>query len=225
MSRAVRQRGLSLVELLVGTAIGLFLVAIGVTLLSGHLRQQRALTLESRLMLDLRACADLIGRDLRRAGFWGDAAAGVWRSGAGAVASNPYTAIAPAAAASDTVTFGFSRDDTENQQLDSNERFGFRLRKGVVEMMLGDGNWQALTDSTSLTVTAFEVTPRSQEVALERFCTSPCPLNSSSCPPRQQVRSLDVAMTARSANDAGMQRSLRSSIRLRNDAVVGACAG
>ena len=35
---------------------------------------------------------------------------------------------------------------TENGIVDSNERFGFRLRNGAIEMQLGDGNWQALTD-------------------------------------------------------------------------------
>ena len=68
------QRGLSLVELLVGLALGLLVVAGGAALLARqHLREHRALLLEARLMQDLRTAADLVARDLRRAGYWGDA--------------------------------------------------------------------------------------------------------------------------------------------------------
>jgi prepilin peptidase dependent protein B len=216
------QRGLSLVELLIGLAIGLFIVAVAVTLLSSHLHEQRALMLESRLMQDLRATADLIVRDLRRAGHWGDAGAGVWRSGASAVVANPYTAVAPAAAASDTVSFRFSRDSSENHSVDANEQFGFRLRQGVIEMQLG-GGWQAVTDSGSVIVSAFNVRPEVQEISLERLCVLACAAGSVSCPPRQQVRSLAVSITGHATGDSSVVRSVRAAVRLRNDAIVGAC--
>ncbi len=218
------QRGLSLIELLVGLAVGLFIVAIAITLVSGHLLERRALMQESRLMQDLRASADLIAHDLRRAGHWGDAAAGVWRSGGTAVAANPYAAVAPAAAASDAVSFQFSRDNVENHVVDVNEQFGFRLRQGVIEMLLGGGNWQAVTDSGTLVVDAFKVEPELQEIALDRLCLAPCPLASPSCPPRQQVRSLAVSISGHLAGDSSVVRSVRASVRLRNDTIVGACA-
>jgi hypothetical protein len=37
------------------------------------------------------------------------------------------------------------------------------------------------------------------------------------------VRSLAVSILARSSADANVQRSLHSSVRLRNDAIVGVC--
>jgi prepilin peptidase dependent protein B len=216
------QRGLTLIELLVGLAIGLFIVAVAITLLSSHLHEQRALTLDTRLLQDLRATADLVARDLRRAGHWGDAAAGVWGSGASAVAANPYSAVSPAAAASDAVSFRFSRDASENHQVDTNEKFGFRLRKGVIEMLLG-ASWQAVTDADTLVVSEFKVEPVVQETLLERLCLAPCPPSSSTCPPRQQVRSLDIVISGHAANDSKVVRSVRVSVRLRNDAIVGAC--
>ena len=51
-----------------------------------------------------------------------------------------------------------ARCDRE-QQRRRNEQFGFRLRNGALEMQLGAGNWQALTDSGTVTVTAFSATP------------------------------------------------------------------
>jgi len=217
------QRGLSLIELMVGLAIGLFIVSVAITLLSSHLHEQRALMLDSRLVQDLRASADLIARDLRRAGYWGDAAAGVWRSGASGVAANPYAAIAPSAAASDAVSFRFSRDSNENDLVDLNEQFGFRLRKGVIEMLIG-GGWQAVTDSTTLVVSEFTVEPIVQETLLERLCLTPCPPASSTCPPKQQVRSLALTVSGHPADEPSVIRSVRATVRLRNDAVIGACA-
>jgi prepilin peptidase dependent protein B len=221
---ALRMRGLSLVELLIGVAIGLVLAAATATFLAGSLRDNRSLLLESRLMQDLRTAADVVARDLRRAGYWADAAAGVWSPGASGVATNPYLALAPATAASDAASFAYSRDAVENGAVDGNEQFGFRLRNGVIEMQLGAANWQALTDSTSLTVTAFAVTPSRQSVALGELCPVACPAGSPACPPRLEVRTFAVRITGRAAADAAVTRTVRSQVRLRSDPVIGSCA-
>src|SRR6185369_348939 len=62
------QQGLSIVELMVGLAIGLVVVAAALLALTNHLRENRSLLLEARLMQDLQTTTDLIARDLRRAG-------------------------------------------------------------------------------------------------------------------------------------------------------------
>lgn len=224
MQRRRSQRGLSLIELMVGVVISLFIAAAGATLLASHLRENRSLLLEARLMQDLRTAADLVSRELRRAGFWGSAADGVWHAGTTGTTANPYAAVAPATAASDAVSFRYSRDVTENHLLDSNEQFGFRLRKGAIEIQLGAGNWQALTDAGTLQITQFELTPTVQAVSLAAFCPTPCPPGATTCPPMQQVRSLEIVVTGRLVADPAVLRSMRSTVRLRNDAVVGACA-
>jgi prepilin peptidase dependent protein B len=225
--RSVRthgQRGLSIVELMIGVAIALFIAATGATLLASHLRESRGLLLEARLMQDLRSAADIVSRDLRRAGYWAAATDGVWAAGATHVAVNPYVAIAPGAAASDAVSFRYSRDAAENNVVDSNEQFGFRLRSGAIEMQLGAGGWQALTDAGTLNVTEFRVTPSVQEIDLQNFCATTCPSGSTSCPPHQQVRSLALVIGGQLAGNASVTRSVRSEVRLRGDAVIGACA-
>ena len=67
------QRGLSIVELLIGLAIGLFIVGGAIKLFVDNLTNNRRLLLETRVNQDLRAAADLIARDLRRAGYWRNA--------------------------------------------------------------------------------------------------------------------------------------------------------
>jgi len=222
LTRRPRQRGLSLVELMVGLALGLFIAGIATTLLLGRLREQRALLVEIRLMQDLRTSADIVARDLRRAGFWADASAAVWQPST-ALAANPYTALTPDTGTADSVSFRFSRDEVENNMVDNDEQFGFRVRNGVLQMLIGAGGWQALTDDTTMVVTAFRVTPEVQDIALDALCEQPCPLSAPACGPHQFVRRLTVSITGHASTDVSVVRSTRSTVRLRNDAVIGRC--
>jgi prepilin peptidase dependent protein B len=216
MQRPTHQRGLSLIELMIGITVALFIAAAGGSMLVGQLREHRALALEARLTQDLRTAADLITRDLRRAGYWGNT---------GAVAgANPYATLTPDTAAADAVSLRYSMDASENNVVDGNEQFGFRLRAGVIELQLGAGNWQALTDAGTLTVTAFSVTPSVQDLSLASFCASACAAGSATCPPHQQVRRLTVVISATLVSDARVTRSVRSDVRVRTDAIVGTCA-
>lgn len=214
-------RGFTLVELLVGLALALLVVAGGGVLLTSQIREHRALVLEARLMQDLRTAADVVARDLRRAGYWGDAGAGVW-SPAAPGRANPYTALAPDGAASDAASLRYSRDAVENNVIDSNEQFGFRLRNGAIEIQLGTGNWQAMTDATLLAVTQFVITPQQVDINLAAACPTPCPSEDETCP-RQQVRSLALQISAHALADATVTRSVQALVRVRNDALLGAC--
>ncbi len=216
-------RGFTLVELMVGMAVGLLVVAGGSAVVLDNVRENRALVLETRLVQDLRNATDIVSRDLRRAGYWAAAASGVHGDDGSVAASNPYAAVSPDSAASDTARFRFSRDAVENGVVDSNEQFGFRLHAGAIELQLGDGNWQALTDATLVSVTAFSVEPRIEETSLASFCVAPCPAGSTTCPPRQQVKSFAVGVTGRSIGDARVRRSVQASVRMRQVAVVGSC--
>jgi prepilin peptidase dependent protein B len=207
------QQGLSLVELMVGLALGLLITAAGLSLLASQWREHRSATAAMRLMQELRSAADIITRDLRRAGHWRAPAAG---------SANPYAAFAPMAAASDAAQFAYSRDTTENQLLDGNEQFGLRLRGGVIELLLGTGGWQALTDASTLVVTEFSLQPALQSVPLSEHCTTPCPPGMA-CGPRLEQRSVVIRITARAADDPALVRRLSSQVQLRNPTVTGAC--
>lgn len=219
----IHQRGLSLVELMIGLAIGLFITAAGFSVLVGQWREHRSATAAMRLMQDLRSASDVITRDLRRAGHWADPTVAMSASAASGAIANPYAAFAPAAAASDAARFAYSRDAVENQLLDGNEQFGLRLRNGVIELLLGAGNWQALTDAGTLQVTAFSVQPSTQTVSLLDHCARPCPAGATACDARLELRSLLVSITARATDDASLVRQLGSQVRIRNDGVIGAC--
>jgi type IV pilus assembly protein PilW len=173
-------------------------------------------------MQDLRAAAELVGRDLRRAGYWAAAASGV-RRGDDPVAVNPHAEIAPASAAAAVVALSFSTGVGAAPGVDDSERFGFRLRNGAIEIQLGARNWQALSDPGTVVVTSFDVVPRVDEADLATFCAKPCAAGSTTCPPRQQIRSYAISVVGRSALDPLVARELRSTVRVRNDIVVGSC--
>lgn len=152
---ARRQRGLSLVELMVGVAVGLFVVAGATMLVANQLGDNRRLLLETQIQQDLRAAADIVARDIRRSGYWGAAQTGVWYAGSPGVTANPYTNLAPAVSgsAASSVAFNYSRG-VENNTIDAAEQSGFQLSNGVIQMRVG-GNWQPLTDDRTLRITNF----------------------------------------------------------------------
>jgi type IV pilus assembly protein PilW len=214
----LKQRGLSVVELLVGAAVGLFLLGGAAKLFVDSVSDSRRLIVETRVNQDLRAAADLIARDLRRAGYWQNALSAA--APASAVA-NPYGAVAVTGAASSAqLTYSFSRD--ANDVVDANEAFGFRLAGNAVQTQVNNGSWQQVTDPTAVAVTQFAVTPVLRDVSLGHLCTPMCAVGSPGCP-SMQVRSYDIVLVGRAATDNNVVREIRESVRLRNDVPPPAC--
>jgi type IV pilus assembly protein PilW len=216
-------RGLSIVELMVGVAVGLFVVAGASFVAVNQLGDNRRLSLETQIQQDLRAVADLVSRDLRRGGYWGQAQSGVWYDGGPAVATNPYSATEPGIVEPPVqeVDFSYSRDAAENGAVDANEQFGFKLDGDhVIKARFGDV-WQPLTDPNVLKVTAFDVTLALSTVRLA--CFKECAGGGTACWPEQDVRRFTVNIVGQAAFDPNVKRSVSSSVRLRNDAVRGAC--
>jgi len=221
------ERGTSIVELLIGIAIGLFIAAGAMLLLTSQLGDNRRLLLEAQVQQDLRAAADLMSRDLRRAGYWGNAYRYVWAQNAADV-SNPYQ---------DTTSLSgtglvYSRSiDEETGPLgvdagivSAGERIGFRLNTTdhMIETLIG-GSWQALTDRDVLRVTQFELMLHTQNIALP--CGAPCPASGpGGCPLVQQSRYVTLVISAQALHDATVQRRLSDTIGLRNDVLALSCS-
>lgn len=183
-----RRSGVSLVELMVGMAAGLLVVALALVAMAQHLHENRRLLAQTRLLQDLRTVSDLILRDLRRAG--------------------------PIAVDDEGVRF---------TRAAGGEELAYRLRTGVLEMRIGDGAWQAMTDVDTLRISSFEVDPTVHDTPLAAFCSRTCPPDSTGCPPRQQSRSLALRIEATAPQEPGLSRRLTSTLRLRHDLLLGAC--
>jgi prepilin peptidase dependent protein B len=224
-----RTLGLSIVELLVGIAIGLFILAGASMVTSTQLADNRSLLLETQVQQDLRAAADLITREVRRTGFWGNAAKAVWPA-AGVSAVNAYQELDASAGAGGRTEIKFSYSNPtggENDTLDNNEKYGYAWNAdaGTIEAQIGGGGWQTLTDPSVMRVTEFavQVTPQ----VLQIPCPKPCEaaaVVAGTCPPQQTVRDVVIRITAKAVHDPSVVRSVRSGVRLRNDAVTGGCS-
>ena len=215
------RHGLSIIELLVGITVGLIVVGGAMALFVGNLGGSRQLLSETRLNQDLRAAVDLVTRDMRRAGFWGNAIQGTIAIGTTAVTTqNPYSAMSNASVSE--IAYNFTRDNVENNALDANEQFGLRLSGGALQMQAGDGTWADLTDSKSITMTDFSLTPTSTVLPLGHLCPKICAVGTPNCP-TVTVRKVAILVNGQSVKDATMQRSLRSEVRVRNDRLAGTC--
>lgn len=207
------QRGLSLVELMVGIAIGLIVVAAASLVVSTQLSDNRRLLLETQLQQDLRASADIITRELRRSGYWNVAQRGVWYDDDPdpTVLANAFAPVTPASGVATQVDFRYMRRPGDQGP------FGFKLEGGAIKSYLGAA-WQQLTDAQVMLVTAFNVTsddPQSFQLTCPRLCAD----GTQDCWPVLTMRNLRVDITAQSRSDPSVQRTLTARSRVRNDLV------
>jgi prepilin peptidase dependent protein B len=220
-SQAPAQRGFTIVEMMVGITVGLFVVGGSLNLFTRNVVSSRQLMLETRLNQDLRAAADLLTRELRRAGFWGNAIQGTIATGTGSVTTaNPYSSLNNVSSAE--VNYGFSRDSVENNLLDSSEQFGFRVNAGALQMQTSSGSWVDVTDTNTLSLQSITLTPTSTTLPIGNLCYKTCAAGTPNCP-TVTVRSYAIVLNGSAASDTNLKRSFKTSVRLRNEQLAGAC--
>jgi type IV pilus assembly protein PilW len=233
--------GLSIVELMVGITIGLFILAGTTMMLTTQLGDNRKLLLEAQMQQDMRAAADMISRDIRRAGYWARAFTQVWPEPPPAVQpiNNPYRVMTPRLAPQGTISVIYDRSTDEEGDLigtdddgvdqvggRTREQVGFRLNQAqrTIEYLVGANNWQALTDSAVLQVTQFNMVLNARDLPVP--CGVQCPvLGPGGCPLVQSAREVTLTIVAQAVHDATVQRSLQNNIRLRNDVSREVCPG
>ncbi|MEO6278118.1 prepilin-type N-terminal cleavage/methylation domain-containing protein [Roseateles sp.] len=245
---SVRQRGLGLVELMVGITVGL-IVAAGASMVAvNQINEHRRLMLETQIQQDLRTTADILQQDLRRAGFRGRAELGVWapptdvgtlgETAALTASVNQFTALVKTDNASlRSLTYQYARpssgsDYSETGVLREVEHFGFKWdkREGVQELYLlvgavGGENWQPITDRASVKIKGFDIDIDEQSVYVGEFCDKPCnlpPATTGLCP-KHVVRKVRFTIVGEAAHDSNVKRTLSGVERLRADEVIGAC--
>ncbi len=206
-----QEAGLSLVELLVGVAVGLFVVAGAAMLVGSQLSDNRRLLLETQLQQDLRSSADIITRELRRTGYWSQSENGVWTPTA-SPQPNPFATVTLPAATE--VSYTYRRGPGQEGP------YGFKLENGSIKTLLAAAGWQDLTDPRTLRITGLTITPNNaNEIVLPCPTDCPGPGGPQDCWPRLVVRSFTVTITGQAVHDAAVQRTLQTTVRLRNDRV------
>lgn len=213
-----RQTGLTLVELLIGMALGLFVAGGALALFLGELQTSRRLLLEARLSHDLRVAADLLARDLRRAGHWG-------ASTTSDASANPHGAIQLDEASSEG---GFRRVQYSFDQPDNSKPLvaAFAQTDHKLTLQIGGGGRQELTDPAVVRVTQLAITPTDTHVSLAALCPAACatPDAPHTCP-TLVLRRYDIVLRAQATAEPSLQREVRTTVHVRNQPWSGTCPG
>ena len=222
-----RSRGVSIVELMIGITIGLFILAGASLVMTSQISDNRRLLLDTQVQQDLRAVTSLIVRDVRRANYYGLAHRKIWPNDLTQATANPYAGLLPATTdGSSSLQYERSLDDQYGQlNIDDNavgngERVTIALNatNHTVEMTLGNSSPQAVTDANVLRVTELTFTVSVRDLAAP--CGIDCPTRGpAGCPLVQRLRQVNFVMVAEAVNDSRVRRSLRESVRLQNDIV------
>lgn len=239
------QRGVGLVELMVGITVGLIVTAGAAIVATRQINEHRRLMLEVQMQQDLRIAADLLQQDMRRAGYRGLPANGVWEPerNAGATpakeaASSPYASLSNTA---DTLLYQYAKQipvDPNNpggaktlnttNVVASNEQFGVQWNKtdGTLELKLGlrsngSANWQPITDPNVITIENFAVSIVTQQISLADLCDPAC-VSAGNCP-TQAIRNVTFTIRATAKSDPSVARTLTVNEKIRADDVSGAC--
>jgi type II secretory pathway component PulJ len=237
------QRGLGLVELMVGITVGL-IVAAGASMVAvNQINEHRRLMLETQIQQDLRMAADLLQQDLRRAGFRGLTEQGVWAppSAVGTSAEqaskpasdNPYIDIAKEETA-DALSFTYMYARYSGGVYGANvprdaENFGFKWDKSSKTLSVrigktgGKDNWQPITDPDTVRITDFDIDVTSQQTAVGDFCDKACGTPATPACPVHTVRQVQFTIVGEARHDPAVKRTLSGVERLRADSVSGAC--
>lgn len=247
-SIARRQRGLSIIEMMVGIAVGLFIVGGAIKLFVDNLSNNRRLLLETRVNQDLRAASDLIVRDLRRAGYWRNAHLGLSSDALSPPLTNNYSGIQNPSATQVDYTYAKDADNAVNT---ATEQFGVRrstvavagVNRGVLQLRTADA-WQTITDPATVDIPAvgglnIAMTTRSTDLwdacpcLGELTCTQNQFLNPDpdttvegihwANRPRLSIREFTIAIRGDAVASTAFSRQITESVRARNDEVLGTC--
>ncbi len=230
--RIARTGGFTLMELLVGLAVGLSVVSaalawVGQTL-GSMVRQHRAWQVQQ----DLRAIAQPLQMEIRRAGAYGRPSQLVWQPGASAgtgaasatatgtgtgtgtgagagAASNPFTTLGVTDAGT---TLRLSRAIDPNVVLpDASTEVTFRWIDGRLDQTVG-GRFQPMTDPALMQLQAFKAEIQSTAHLGDRACADTV-----------LSRTVQLQIQAHPTQDVALATSASWSVHVRNDRVAGGC--
>lgn len=218
---ASRQNGFSLLEVVVSMGLSLFVTAAMVALMSNSMGNAARVINMTKLSDDLRSTMQLMTRDVRRSSYNANALLCYGNDDCGTDGSVTLPADIVISAGADCFTFLLDRDHDGDSI--ENAAGGFRRRLegnvGLIEMWTGDnqpdcdaaagGNWQPVTDWTTMNITAFNV-DNALSYDQEIFDDGVTVIT-------QRVRKLRLAIGGELIAASGVTRRIEDVISVRND--------
>jgi type IV pilus assembly protein PilW len=162
MKLPLRQRGETLIGLLVGLSLGLVVLTAGSQMLAQLVRGHRTALQDSHVQQDLHFAIDLMERELQDAQY----VAGAWATRSPTVCTDPFCDGNEDFGLGDA-RLHWSLDRNHNGVQDNDECTGLRVRSGALQVRTActPEVWSALTDTASLQVTRLQASLQCRLVA------------------------------------------------------------
>ena len=236
-------QGFSLIELMIGSVLGLIVVAGALQLYLTNIQATSHSVRSSRLNQELRASLDMLSRELRRSGYW---------AGEPMVDrpfDNPFQTHTndlrvdrhPGEAESSCILYSYDLNADKQVGVGASgsagaqhnrvnlEQFGLRLRNGRLQLRnggnrfdCGSGVWQGISDAdTEITRLAFQL--HVQCIPLSTSVTTGAATGVADCTPGRPAllrRRVAIQLAARSRSDGGISHQLDSEVLIGNDKLL-----
>lgn len=224
------QGGHTLLELLIALAIS-FILLVWMADMMTRILADHATTLKRNLLnQEMQSALAMLDRELRRAGFWWAATAGAKSGQVNPFTVSPYrinTGNKTGESGSSCITYSYDLNSNGTlEQSVPDERFGFRLNQGVLEMRTGGsgsldcnaGTWTGLTSAALVMDSlAFTLVGNCLNLSQARANCLLTFLRKGDLLLREYR--VDVTMRGYLQQKPAIQRSDTLSIRVRNDSV------
>ena len=231
-----RQRGVTLVELMIGITLGLFVMAGVTTVYIATIKTSAQTIKATRLNQEIRTVMSVLSSEVRRAGYWNAVVTGI---GNLATVPNPFTVLDSSdiqildynTGTQNCILYSFDAD--ENGLLGTNEIFGFRMDddNGVIDATTASptdtsdcssGTWENFTDENVITVTDITFSNDSSQCrnnsdTTNADCYTTAPANGDTT---VETGLVTVTIEAHLKGDTTSRKSLTDTINIRNYRVV-----
>lgn len=168
-----KQSGFNLVEMMVAMLLGIIVVGSVLSIFIATIESSSDTLKSARLNHDLSSVAQLMGNELRRAGYWGGAKVGEDTLVNPAMTGGANITIEDYAGTDDCILYTYDSDDGDNAtdpdqpdgNINTNEYYGFRHNGDGIDMRLAintvadvsctdtDATWHNIIDTTKLKIT------------------------------------------------------------------------
>ncbi len=201
-----------MVELMVGLAIGMTVLAGAISVVSGTVRSSSSSLTLTRLNQDMNAIIRFMSGELRKAGAWNSAATGN---------TNPFYLNE---VSSNCVTFSYDSDN-DGGSVQSDEKFAFRYNTagktvqyntGANKDTCSGGSWVDINDPNVVAVTSvtFTVTPSCTNLNKDDNCSN---VTNETGDIQVYVNYVNIQMTGQLASDSTVSRSIETSVKVRGE--------
>lgn len=239
------QRGLSLIELLIGILIGTIVVAGGIKLFTGSVKDNRDHIRLNMLNQDLRIMMDVMVREIRRAGFTANPMVNNEAAFLNTLRHNPFAPINIENIATKTnacITFMYNKDLLNPDTVAEAERFGFKLAtdttfsptKNVIRMRrtgtalaCGNGTWESITSpDVEITDLSFDLKETALNVSERKKPSHSIITGCNVGDECLYIRTINISLTGKLISLAGnkvldkdhqLTQTLNETVRVRND--------